>query len=54
MDSERSNSINFLKEICRKIGCSGMSEMCGTSPHLCKIIRKVVLRKEEGDVSNRE
>ncbi len=35
----RQEAIRSLREICREIGCSGMSSRCKTHPHLCHIIR---------------
>ena len=41
---ERKAAIESLKEICREIGCSGLSpDMCNNRPHHCSIIRKLVV-----------
>lgn len=35
-------AVKSLREICREIGCSGMSpELCQERPHHCTIIRRV-------------
>jgi len=39
---EQIKLINELREICKLIGCSGLSEQCFTHPQECKIIRKVI------------
>ena len=43
-------AVESLREICREIGCSGMSpEGCRERPHLCSIIRKLCAPEEEND-----
>lgn len=44
MEYTREEAVTELKEICQDIGCSGMSpDICQTKPHLCDIIRKLVM-----------
>ena len=45
---ERQKYIHELKEICRKIGCSGVEpDMCQNRPQHCSIIRKLCRSKKE-------
>ena len=41
---EHDKAVASLKEICREIGCSGLSPaMCDHAPQKCDIIRKLVM-----------
>ena len=41
---EHDKAVESLKEICREIGCSGLSPaMCDYAPQMCSIIRKLVI-----------
>jgi len=47
--ARRMAAVESLKEICVEIGCSGLSpDMCQNKPHMCGIIRKLVMPKVEG------
>ncbi len=51
---ERKQAIDELKQICREIGCSGLSpDMCQNKPHYCDIIRKLILPPNNNFIADR-
>lgn len=42
-NKEREEAVKQIREICKSIGCSGISkDTCHNNPHLCSIIRKIL------------
>lgn len=37
---------NDINEVCKEIGCSGMSQSCKDNPYSCSIINKIFTSKE--------
>jgi hypothetical protein len=43
---EKQELVNKIKEICKDIGCSKVSQECLTNPQNCDILRKVFQYKK--------